>query len=83
MLNKEVSKEHQFNSGQMAGVQAVLGIVILLIVIIVVALPVITTAISNAALTGTTKTIADVIPIFIILMGLVAVAAGIFMFWGR
>jgi ABC-type Na+ efflux pump permease subunit len=77
LLNKKVSSSYR---GQMAGVQAVLGIVILLIVIIVVAVPVVTEAISDAELSGTTSTIADVIPVFIILLALVAVASAMFMF---
>lgn len=58
-------------------VGAALGIVILAIVVLDVAIPVVTSAISTANLTGTTLTIANLIPMFLVL-GLFVMVAVVF-----
>ena len=79
LLNREVA--HTYKGQSAGGVQVVIGLVILEIVIIVVGVPVIDEAISDASFTGTTKTIAEVIPVLMILMGLVAIAGAMYLFF--
>ena len=58
-------------------VGAALGIVILAIIVLDVAIPVVTSAIGTANLTGTTLTIANLIPMFFVL-GLFVMVAVVF-----
>ena len=67
--------DHRAFSTSLVG--AALGVVILAIVVLDVAIPVITSAISTANLTGTTLTIANLIPMFLVL-GLFVMVAVVF-----
>lgn len=73
MLKRETKKHFDSNEGQMAGglVGAVIGIMVVIIILIAAVIPTVNEALSNAALTGTTKTVTDLIPLFLGIAGLV------------
>lgn len=62
--------------GQMGGTAGlVIGVMIAIIVIVAVALPVTEDVVADSNTTGTTKTILDLLPLFLGLAALVTVAA--------
>ena len=61
--------------GQGGLVTAFISILVATIVGIGVAVPVVQNTITNASLTGTTKTVADLIPLMIVLVLFVSIAA--------
>lgn len=73
IMEKTMSNAPRCSKG-MAAVSTILGVVIAVIVIVAVAIPVVTQTVSDANLTGTTATIANLLPLFFALSGLVLVA---------
>lgn len=57
-----------------AAVGTIIGIVILAVVLVTAGIPVVTDSLTAANLSGTTKTISDQYPVFLALLGLVAIA---------
>ncbi|MDK2782060.1 MAG: hypothetical protein PWR13_1088 [Archaeoglobi archaeon] len=62
-------------------VGAAIGVVIITIVVLNVALPVVTDAIQSSNLTGTSSTIANLIPLFLVLGVFLAVVGAFIINW--
>jgi len=73
LLNKNIEKNYGMNEGALVG--QVIGLTIAIIVIVAVSIPVVTQAIDNANLTGTTATVVGMIPMFLGLAALVITTA--------
>lgn len=77
LLEKNVSQEGASLGKGMSITEYVISLIVVAFVIYLVGIPVIKTAISNASLTGTDKTIADVVPTLLGLMMFLLVARGL------
>ncbi|MFA5077358.1 MAG: hypothetical protein WC488_02940 [Candidatus Micrarchaeia archaeon] len=77
LLEKDVRCEGASLGRGMSITEFVISLIVVAFVIYLVGIPVIKTAISNAALTGTDKTIADVVPTLLGLMMFLLCARGL------
>lgn len=73
LLNRNVPKRNGANDGSgIAGL--VLGLVVGVILVVAVAIPVTNSVTTSANLTGTTKTVVDIIPIMLAIVPVVLIA---------
>jgi len=70
-MEKKIEKKFGENKAFTQYVKAILGIMIVLIIIVSVAVPVVQAALTSANLTGPAKTISDLYPLFMVLVGLI------------
>jgi uncharacterized protein YacL len=70
MLNKKIDKKYKDNSGQTI-VAGIIGLIVAIIVIVAVGIPITTSVIATANLTGTTATVVGFLPLFLGLTALV------------
>jgi hypothetical protein len=75
LLDKEVPKEYQANIGAGKLVGTLIGVMVVLIILVQVVIPTVNLAITNAALTGITATLAAMIPWLLALVGVTLVLA--------
>jgi len=75
LLQKEVPKHFGENEGQMGLVGTVIGVMVVAIIVFAAVIPTVVNSISSAGLTGTNKTLADLVPLFIIL-GILVIIIG-------
>lgn len=72
-INVIVKEEKGFGA-----VQGMLGVLVVILIALLAVIPAVQTAITNASLTGTNQTLANLIPTFIIIGLIVAVVAFFF-----
>lgn len=73
LLNKQIPKKYGTNKG--SGISGlILGIVVGVILVIAVAIPIAKEVTTSANLTGTTKTVVEIIPIMLAIIPIVMIA---------
>jgi uncharacterized protein YacL len=70
---QNISKEYSYNRGASI-IGGMVGLIIGIVMSVAVAIPVTEDVVTSANLTGTTKTIVEIIPVFVALIPMVLVA---------
>ena len=75
LLEKEISKEFEGNAGNINFVAALVGLMVAILVGVTVVIPSVDTAIVESNITGTTKTVVQLIPIVVAVVLVLATLA--------